>query len=98
MQFLMIKRQLRSKAGSPSVFEGMMSTASAASVVLGSLSLVAALGLGRAAQAQNTPVTVTITSVEQIGDGFDLTTRGDFYARITINGSIQTTFNHRFSF
>ncbi len=39
------------------------------------------------ALAATTPVTVTITELDQTGDNFDLTTLGDFYAKVSINGS-----------
>jgi uncharacterized repeat protein (TIGR01451 family) len=44
------------------------------------------------------PVTVTITQIEQIGDDFDPTSLGDFYAHVTINGATGSTFDDRFSF
>lgn len=37
------------------------------------------------------PVTVTILNLEQIADDFDTATAGDFFARITINGTADTT-------
>ena len=42
-------------------------------------------------QAATVPITVYISYLEQIGDDLDLTTLGDFYARITINGVIETS-------
>lgn len=40
--------------------------------------------------AATTPITVTINYLEQWGD-FDVTTRGDFYAEVTINGTEVST-------
>ncbi len=39
------------------------------------------------ALAATTPVTLTITELIQTGDNFDLTTLGDFYAQVSINGN-----------
>ena len=50
------------------------------------------------AAAQTKPVTVTITQIEQIGDDFDFTSLGDFYAHVTIDGTTLSTFDDRFSF
>ncbi len=54
--------------------------------------LLAMLVLGGAtpARAATQPVTVTINYLEQLGDP-DLTTRGDFYAKVFINGVQQNT-------
>src|SRR5688572_6613450 len=54
--------------------------------------LLAALVLGMAspAGAATQPVTVTINYLEQLGDP-DLTTRGDYYAKIFINNVQQNT-------
>jgi len=41
-------------------------------------------------KAQTVPITITIPYLWQIGD-LDLTTLGDFYARITINGVVETS-------
>ena len=41
-------------------------------------------------RAQTVPITITIPYLWQIGD-LDLTTLGDFYARITINGVVETS-------
>ncbi len=43
------------------------------------------------AQAATVPITVYISYLEQIGDDFDTVTLGDFYARITINGVVETS-------
>jgi len=48
--------------------------------------------------AQTKPVTVSITQVEQIGDDLDFTSLGDFYAKVTIDGTTQDTRDKRFSF
>lgn len=61
-------------------------------VLLG-LWLLPALALG-----QTTPITVTVSRFQQIGDGFDVLSLGDMYARITIDGGNPvTTFDRRFS-
>jgi hypothetical protein len=39
------------------------------------------------ALAATTPVTLTITELRQTGSDFDLTTLGDFYAQVSINGN-----------
>jgi uncharacterized repeat protein (TIGR01451 family) len=59
---------------------------------------VAAWLIPMAAAAQTKPVTVTIVQIEQIGDDFDFTSLGDFYAHVTIDGTTLSTFDDRFSF
>jgi uncharacterized repeat protein (TIGR01451 family) len=49
-------------------------------------------------RAQTQPVTVTITQLEQLGDDFDPTSLGDFFAHVTINGVTHSTFDDQFSF
>src|SRR5687768_598238 len=48
------------------------------------------LSFVRSAMAATRPVTLTIWYLEQYGD-LDVTTRGDFYAEVSINGVEQST-------
>jgi uncharacterized repeat protein (TIGR01451 family) len=41
--------------------------------------------------AQTQPVIVRITQIEQLGDDFDVASLGDFYAKVTIDGTTQET-------
>ena len=51
------------------------------------------LGITPPARAAPQPVTVTISSLRQLGDDFETTSLGDFYARVTINGTTQDTYD-----
>lgn len=42
-------------------------------------------------RAQTQPVIMRITQIEQLGDDFDVASLGDFYAKVTINGTTQET-------
>src|SRR5262245_19106959 len=59
---------------------------------------VAATFLPMSGAAQAKPVTVTITQLDQIGEDFDPTSLGDFYAKVTINGTAFDTKDKRFNF
>lgn len=61
-------------------------------------SSIAALLFPTVTLAQTQPVIVKITQIEQLGDNFDPTSLGDFYAHVTINGVTHSTFDDRFSF